>query len=64
VEDFLADHGGELGDYVFLPVRSRYRKLLLAFRRATGELVDWLDVELPSRVMVKGKVPPEPTASS
>jgi len=53
VDRFLADHGGTLDDYLFLPVRPRYRPVVLAFRRDSGDLVDWLDLTPPTNVVVK-----------
>lgn len=53
VDRFLADHGGALEDYLFLPVRPRYRPVVLAFDRTTGDLVDWLDLPPPATISVK-----------
>jgi len=52
VDRFLADHGGTVDDYLFLPVKPRYRPVVLAFRRASGDLVDWLDLTPPPNVVV------------
>ena len=53
LDRFLAHHGGPLSRYLFLPVRPRYQPIILAFDRTTGELVDWLDLAPPNRVVVK-----------
>jgi hypothetical protein len=53
VDRFLADHGGTVDDYLFFPVKPRYRPVVLAFHRASGELVDWLDLTPPTTVVVK-----------
>jgi len=53
VDRFLAAHGGTVEDYLFFPVKPRYRPVVLAFRRTSGELVDWLDLTPPTKVVVK-----------
>jgi hypothetical protein len=53
VERFLAKHGGSVQDYVFVPVRSRYRQIVLAFTHDTGRLAGWLDITLPTKIVVK-----------
>jgi len=53
IERFLAAHGGTVDDYLFFPVKPRYRAVVLAFRRDSGDLVDWLDVTPPTRIVVK-----------
>jgi len=53
VDRFLAEHGGTLDDYLFFPVKPRYQPVVLAFSRASGDLVDWLDLTPPTHVVVK-----------
>jgi len=64
IDQFLADHGGTLDDYLFLPVKPRYRPVVLAFRRASGELVDWLDITPPTKVVVKHQAAASSDAAS
>jgi hypothetical protein len=53
VERFLEKHGGTVQEYVFVPVKPRYRQVVLAFARDTGRLAGWLDITLPSKIVVK-----------
>jgi hypothetical protein len=53
VESFLDEHGGTVEDYVFVPVKPRYRQIVLAFARDTGRLAGWLDITLPDKVVIK-----------
>ena len=53
VERFLAKHGGTIQDYVFVPVKPRYAPVVLAFARDTGRLAGWLDIPLPTRIVVR-----------
>lgn len=47
-QNFIAEHGGQMEDYVFLPFGTRYIPALMALRKSDGELIyigleDFLD---------------------
>lgn len=44
LDQFLARHGGQAGDYLFLPLIARYAEPILALRRSDLRAVDALDV--------------------
>ena len=44
LERFLSRHGGKAENYAFLPLTCRYQELLLALRRADGNVVDSLKI--------------------
>ncbi|HBB40500.1 MAG: hypothetical protein COW73_01205 [Nitrospirae bacterium CG18_big_fil_WC_8_21_14_2_50_70_55] len=48
VHHFLADHDGLPSNYWFIPLRSRYENLLLAFHRGQPHLTGWLP-DLPAQ---------------
>jgi hypothetical protein len=53
VDRFLERHGGTVEDYVFVPLKPRYRQIILAFARDTGRLAGWLPITVPDKVVVK-----------
>ena len=44
IERFLAQYGGTIRDYAFLPLYCRYQDLLLAVRRADGKILDRIEI--------------------
>lgn len=44
VERFLAKHGGELADYIFVPLIARYGEAVLALPRNQTQVLDTLDI--------------------
>jgi len=49
VHRFLADHDGLLSSYWFIPLRSRYQNLLLAFARGRPSPAGWLPAPPPEK---------------
>ena len=47
IDTWLAEHGGELSDYAFFPIHSRYERSFVAIRAADREFVGVLDVAAP-----------------
>lgn len=47
LEPWLDKYGGELADYAFFPIHSRYRDALIGISKATGEFVDILEIPPP-----------------
>lgn len=43
IHRFLADHDGLPSSYWFIPVRTRYQNLLLAFRRGSASPAGWME---------------------
>jgi hypothetical protein len=46
---FLARHGGQASDYLFLPLTARYDEPIVALRRSDLRAIDTLDYRKPSR---------------
>lgn len=59
LDRFLARHGGQAGDYLFLPLIARYDEPIVALRRSDLRAVDTLDNRKPSPPAATP--PPAPT---
>jgi hypothetical protein len=47
VDAFVAEHGGAVSDYAFIPIHSRYRHAFLGIRKGDRSMVDILEVPPP-----------------
>jgi len=48
LEEFLIERGGRFEDYVFVPLRGRYRSTLLALRKQDGTVAGVVATDIPS----------------
>lgn len=48
LDAFLKKHGGQVNDYAFVPLRCRYKSLVLVLRKPDGKLVGNLGIKPPT----------------
>ena len=47
LDAFMNKHGGQVEDYAFLPLKCRYKSLIMVLHKPDGKVVGTLDIKPP-----------------